>query len=88
MSRVKYVLACSVALAASACTGEAALQRKAEATLAEYHTTCLKRRLAIDSPEHAECVAALHQEREAQLVRLRDIAAPPPPASAPEPDRY
>jgi hypothetical protein len=86
---VKCVLACSVALVASACTGEAALDRKAEAALAEYHTTCLKRRLAIDTPEHADCVAALYQERQAQLVRLRDVAAPaPPPASAPEPDRY
>jgi hypothetical protein len=92
VSPIRYVLVCGVALAASACTGEAALDRKAEAALAEYHTTCLKRRLAVDGPEHAKCVAELYQERQAQLVRLREVAAPAPaptasPASAAESNR-
>lgn len=64
------------ALLLAGCGGEAALDREADATLAQFHTTCLKRRLPIDTPEHSECVTALYQERQNQLARLRTVIAP------------
>lgn len=66
---------CAAALIAS-CAEQMRFDRDADPALTEYRTTCLKRRLAIDTPEHSACVAALYQERQNQLARLRTLVAP------------
>lgn len=63
----------------SGCAQNAALSKEQEAALAPYHTTCLKMGLAVDTPEHAECVISLYQTEQQRVARIRDVVAPPPP---------
>ena len=60
----------------SACAGIKALDRQQDATLDEYHTTCLKRGLAADTNAHLDCVIALYEAQGQHLARLRAITAP------------
>ena len=57
------------------CAGQTKRDQEAETALAQYHTTCLKRRLPVDTPEHSRCVAALYLERQNQLTALRSLTA-------------
>lgn len=75
----KHFLSILAALWLTACASDAALDPKTSSTLATYQTTCLKRGFAIDTPEHTECVAALYDNDQRRLARLRQIVAPATP---------
>ena len=68
------LLAASIVLITSACASHSARNARLEPDFDEDYTTCLKRGLAADTQEHTDCVIALHESRENQLSRLREIA--------------
>lgn len=65
-----------VALALGACATQEGVDRRVSEQLAAYHTTCLKRGLAIDTAEHTACVEALYENDQRRLARLRGMVMP------------
>lgn len=70
-----------LALLTSACTGAKSIEQE-QSMLDEFHITCLKSGLAVNTSKHVDCVAALYEARQRQLARLQSIVTPAKAESA------
>lgn len=83
MNKLGHTITLTVTVALTACASEAKLDQRAETALAAHRTTCLKRGLAVDTPEHAKCVAALYEREQLERAYLRNVVTPETKESAP-----
>lgn len=65
----------TLVLLITACGGVNSTERQ-RSMLDEFHTTCLKSGLAVDTNEHIDCVVALYEARQRQQARLQSIVIP------------